>query len=207
VDVAYFQSRYFDMMEFILNNQFQFQSKNIGDTDIKGFEIEMQSSTEWPIWKINMSGGYTYIDPKYLEFDILGKQLPINKREEASRAQQNAANSSSFNNILKYRSKHLFRYDFQLDYKNIYLGLNFTYASHVDAVDWLFELDLFLKGIKDYRMNHANGYRVYDFRLGYYFRHGEFQFNIHNAFNEDYTERPGLMEAPRNLDLRFTYKF
>lgn len=206
LDLALFGSRYHDMMEFLLNNQLQFQSKNIGDTDIKGLEIEAQSITETGRFTITTTGGYTFIDPVYLEFDLSGKKLPINDRENASRGQQNGANSSSDVNILKYRSKHLFRYDLQINYRKLYFGMNFNYASNVQAIDWLFELSLFLKGVRDYRIAHSTGYRVYDFRIGYQGSRFNLQFNVHNAFNEDYTLRPGLMEAPRNLSLRFTYK-
>ncbi|MFZ1297395.1 MAG: hypothetical protein WAT16_05065, partial [Saprospiraceae bacterium] len=134
-------------------------------------------------------------------------QLPINGRDTASRAKQNAANSSSDENILKYRSKHLFRSDIQVDYKSLYMGLAFNYASHMHAVDWLFELNAFIKGIKDYRTTHNHGYRVYDFRMGYHFTHLDLQVNVDNLFNEDYSVRPGILNAPRNLTLRGTYTF
>lgn len=206
-DFSVFQSRYYDMMEFVLNNQLQFQSRNIGDTEIKGFELEMLSRIQYGKTKLSFGAGYTFINPRYLEFDLAGKQLPINGRDTASRAKQNAANSSSDENILKYRSKHLFRSDFQLDYKSFYTGLSFNYASHMHAIDWLFELNVFIKGIKDYRLEHNHGYRVYDFRIGYHFPHLDVQFNVDNLFNEDYSIRPGILNAPRNLTLRGTYMF
>lgn len=207
IDFSVFQSRYYDMMEFVLNNQLQFQSRNIGDTDIRGFELELLARKQIGEVKLTFGGGYTYINPKYLEFDLAGKQLPINGRDTASRAKQNAANSSSDENILKYRSKHLFRADIQVDYKSLYMGLAFNYASHMHAVDWLFELNAFIKGIKDYRTTHNHGYRVYDFRMGYHFTHLDLQVNVDNLFNEDYSVRPGILNAPRNLTLRGTYTF
>ncbi len=206
-DFVIFGSRYYDMMEFVLNNQLQFQSKNIGDTKINGIELDVQSKTEFGQWQLTLGGGYLYIDPKYQEFDLKGKDLPINMRETASRGQQNAANSSSSNNILKYRSKHQFKYDIQVEYKKAYLGLNFNYESHMEAIDWLFELSFFIKGIKVYRDKHNTGFRVYDFRIGYHFKHFNLQFNVNNAFNEDYTQRPGLMDAPRHYSLRLTYNY
>lgn len=206
-DFSLFQSRYYDMMEFVLNNQLQFQSRNIGDTDIRGFELELLAKIQRGDFKFIIGGGYTYINPKYLEFDLAGKQLPINGRDTASRAKQNAANSSSDENILKYRSKHLFRSDIQLDYKSFYMGMAFNYASHMHAVDWLFELNVFIKGIKEYRTKHNHGYRVYDLRIGYHFSHFDIQINVDNLFNEDYSIRPGILNAPRNLTLRGTYTF
>lgn len=205
IDVACFESRYFNMMEFLLTNRLQFQSKNIGNTHIKGFEIENQLEFKIGQTVISQSLGFMYIDPKYLDWDLKGKNLAINEREFAPLGQQNAANSSSSQNILKYRSKNLFRYDLEINRKNAYVGVGFQYASHVEAIDWLFQISLFIQGIQDFRAEHDHGYRIYDFRLGYKFHKLNLQLNLNNAFNEAYTTRPGLMEAPRNLSFRFTY--
>ncbi len=204
IDLAVFDSKYYDMMEFVLNDQLQFQSRNIGDTHIRGFEIETQASARLNDLVIQLSGGYTYIDPVYLDFDLAGKMLPINKTEQASRAEQNARFSTSDENILKYRSRHLVRSDIELNYRKLSFGLNFNYTSNVEAIDFLFEL--FLKGIRDYRLQNQTGTRVYDFRISYNFDSLSLQLNLNNAFNEDYTQRPGLMDAPRNLGMRITYK-
>lgn len=206
LDVSYFGSRYYDMMEFVLNNQLQFQSKNIGDTRINGFEMETQSHISFGDHTIRMLAGYTFIDPRYLEFDLKGKTLAINEREFAPKAQQNAANSSSDINILKYRSKHLVRLDAEYNYKSFFGGISYQHASNVEAIDWLFQVTLFIKGIREFRDAHPNGYQVFDFRLGYRFKKVEAQLNMANALNEVYTIRPGLMEAPRNLSLRLTYR-
>ncbi len=207
IDISYFGSLYYDMMEFVLNNKLQFQSKNIGDTKINGFEIETNCHMDFGQHGLGLTAGYTFIDPRYLEFDLIGKTLPINEREFAPKAQQNAANSSSDINILKYRSQHLIRMDLQYDYKAFFAGFSFQHASHVEAIDWLFQVTLFIKGIREFREAHPNGYQIYDFRLGYRFKKFEVQMNLANAFNEIYTIRPGLMEAPRNLSLRCAYKF
>lgn len=205
LDLAVFESRYYNMMEFLLTNQLQFQSKNIGNTYIKGFEIENQIEFKIGEFGISQSLGYMYIDPKYLDWDLEGKNLAINDREFAPLGQQNAANSSSSLNILKYRSKHLVRYDLELTRGKAYVGMGFQYASHVEAIDWLFQVSLFIQGIQNFRMEHDHGYRIYDFRIGYKFSKLNLQINLNNAFNEAYTTRPGLMEAPRNLSFRFTY--
>lgn len=199
-DLAIFESRYHEMMEFLLNNRAQFQSINIGDTDIKGFEIEVQTITEFRNCTLTTNGGYTYIDPRYLEFD----KTPITNFETASRGQLNAATSSSEENILKYRSKYLIRYDIQLEFSKFFFGLNFNYASNVAAIDKVF--DLFIKGERDYRLSHNTGYRLYDFRVGLNLKHFGLQINFNNAFNEDYSQRPGLMAAPRNVAARISYK-
>lgn len=126
--------------------------------------------------------------------------------DKATQAQRNAASSTSSLNVLKYRSKHLFRWDVEYQFKKFFAGLNFNYASHVAAVDWLFEVDVFIPGVKEFRKKHNYGYRIYDFRIGYQFEKYELQINLNNAFNEAYTFRPGLMEAPRNISARMAWR-
>jgi outer membrane receptor protein involved in Fe transport len=209
VDLSGFLSRYQNMMEFSLlfkDFRFLFQSQNVGDTRIKGFEIGTQGVIDFGDQKIQIAGGYTYIDPKFREWDITGKDVAINALDKATQAQRNAASSTSTENVLKYRSKHLFRWDVEYQFKKFFAGLNFNYASHVAAVDWLFEVDVFIPGVKEFRKKHNYGYRIYDFRIGYQFEKYELQLNLNNAFNESYTFRPGLMEAPRNLSARMAWR-
>ncbi|MDQ3142582.1 MAG: TonB-dependent receptor [Bacteroidota bacterium] len=207
-DASAFWSQYRDMMEFTLifrDFKFLFQSQNIGDTEIKGIELIHQSKLNFDNFDLQFGAGFTLIDPKFLEWDITGKDLAINNREKGTRGQQNAAGSTAIENVLKYRSKHIAKLDVQFDYKKFYLGGNFEYASQVQAIDWLFEVDIFIKGIKEFRHVYNHGYRLYDFRVGYQQTKWDLQLILQNAFNEVYTKRPGLMEAPRSLNCRFTY--
>ena len=89
---------------------------------------------------------------------------------------------------------------------HFFVGVNFNYASHTIAVDQLFEREAFFKGIKSYRDEHNTGYRIYDTRIGYQFSKITAQLNINNLTNEDYSIRPGLMEGPRNISARLTWK-
>lgn len=206
VDVAYFDSRYYDMMEFVLNNQLQFQSRNIGNTKIRGVECELQVQQSFNWGSAALQLGYTRINPQYLEFDLEGKNLPINEREGAPIGQQNAANSSADVNILKYRSRDLLRLDLSGRWGALFAGYSIQYASHVEAIDWLFQVTLFIRGIADFRAEHDHGYRLHDVRLGVDLGQWTLQLNLFNAFNEAYTVRPGLMEAPRNLSFRINYR-
>lgn len=207
IDFSYFESSYYDMMEFVLNNQLQFQSKNIGNTQINGCEAELYFSRSIRNSSLTIQAGYTYINPKYREFDLAGKQLAINEREFAPIGQQNAANSSSNENVLKYRSKDLFRFDINLEFKKFYAGYSFQYVSHVQAIDWLFQVTLFIKGIDDFRKAHDQGYRIHDIRIGTHLQQWNIQLNVNNLLNEIYTTRPGLLEAPRNISLKLRYTF
>ncbi|NOT38812.1 MAG: TonB-dependent receptor [Saprospiraceae bacterium] len=209
VDISYFDSRYQDMIEFtlVINKFFQafYQAQNVGNVRIKGVEITNQGILDFGKSKITYNAGITFLDPKFQEFDITGKDLSINNLDSASRGQKNALASSSSINVLKYRSKELARIDIEYQFKKIFAGVNFTYASHVEAIDFLFESGLFINGVKEFRRSHNQGYRLYDFRVGYQFKQLGVQLNVQNAFNEVYTLRPGIMEAPRSIGGRITY--
>lgn len=209
-DLSYFYSRYQDMMEFTLvvskDFKFYYQAQNVGNTVIGGFELSNQGIFDFGQSKLVYNAGITFIDPKFQEWDTLGKQIPLNKLSEATKGQLNASASTSYDNVLKYRSKELARIDIEYQYRKFFAGMNFNYASHVEAIDKLFELDLFIRGIKSFRKEHNYGYRVYDFRIGYALKKMEFQVNVQNVFNELYTVRPGLMEAPRSIGGRVVWK-
>lgn len=209
LDVAAFWSRYYDMIEFTLvvtpAFQFFYQAQNIGDTEIRGLEFSTQGKIVHGKNQWIYQAGLTLMDPKFQEWDTLGKQIPINRLNEATKGQQNASASSSYENILKYRSKELVRVDLEYQRGPFYAGVNFSYASHVRAIDKLFELELFIKGVQAFRQEHDHGYRLYDARFGYKLKHFDFQVNVQNLTNEIYTLRPALMEAPRSFGGRITY--
>ncbi len=211
IDLAYFDSRYQDMIEFtlVVSKQFQFfyQAQNVGDVIIKGFEITNQGFLDFGNSKILYNAGVTLIDPKFQEFDSTGKDVALNQLDLATQAQRNAQASSANTNILKYRSKQLARMDLEYQWMQIFAGVNFTYASHVTAIDFLFENGAFINGVREFRKDHDHGYRLYDFRVGYQFNKLILQLNVQNAFNEVYTLRPGLMEAPRSIGGRVGYAF
>ncbi|MCC6816717.1 MAG: TonB-dependent receptor [Saprospiraceae bacterium] len=210
-DFSYFDSRYEDMIEFtlVVNKLFQayYQAQNVGGVRIKGVEFSNQAILELNKSKIIYNIGFTLMDPKFRDFDLSGKDLSINNLENATQGQLNAFASTSSENILKYRSKQLVRSDIEYQWEKIYFGLNFTFASHVQAIDKIFESGLITEGIKEFREEHNKGYELFDFRCGVQFNKLDFQLNVQNAFNEVYTLRPGLMEAPRSLGGRVVYSF
>ncbi|MBK9271684.1 MAG: TonB-dependent receptor [Saprospiraceae bacterium] len=205
LDAAWFLSNYRDMLEFsaVFDQNFRtsFQSQNVGDTRIEGFEISCQSQIQWDKNTVQLSGGYTWLDPKFVDWDSTGKKLGPLSLGSATVAQRNAYNSTAHYNILKYRNRHLLRWDLEFQRSSWYIGCNFTYASHIESMDRLFE-DILIPGLKSFRLKHDHGYRLFDFRCGYKWSKWSFQINLSNAFNEVYIVRPGLMEAPRNLSAR-----
>ncbi|HPG06196.1 MAG TPA: TonB-dependent receptor [Saprospiraceae bacterium] len=188
LDASAFWSQYQDMMEFVFTGFIRgFQSQNIGNTDIKGFEISLAGEAK--LWGIPMSilAGYTYIDPRFQEFTELDSQR-----------------SSVDYNILKYRSKNQFTMDWQWTFHRLKVGTSTLYLSKMEAIDSIFEL--VIPGVKSFRETHG-GFQVWDARLSYDIRPVTVSLILRNAFNAEYASRPGQLDAPRNLLVRADWKF
>ncbi len=109
-------------------------------------------------------------------------------------------------NILKYRSKHLFKFDLEGNFKGFFLGTEVFYNSQLVAIDNLFEV--LLNGVRRFREAHSNGFTLLNLRTGYHFTEDlRLTLLLNNTANIEYTTRPALMEAPRNLTARLDYKF
>ena len=191
IDASVFRSEYNDMIEFLLLNFNKgFQSFNIGDTRVEGFELTLQGRGTIGAAGITILTGYTYISPTYRNFSEI-----------------DTFKSTSNENILKYRMKHAARADLGLSYATWSLGFNYVYNSHMEAIDKIF--DLVIPGVHDFRAAHNTGFHVLNFRVGKSFLNDLLTTSIHlnNALNRAYTYRPGLLEAPRNLALRVHVKF
>jgi len=189
-DVAAYWSQYFDMMEFtFLLSQFAFQSQNVGNTDIKGFDISVMGQGNLGNFPTSIIAGYTYIDPKFQDFTEMDEQ-----------------NSSADYNILKYRNKHSLKLDIESKFGDFSLGFAGIYNSNVEAIDNLF--NVIIPGLSDFRAANMDGYTVLDIRTAYQFtRNLKLSIIAKNILNEEYTVRPALLEAPRNITGRLDFKF
>ena len=206
IDIAGFTMRYQDMMEFNLTGTgicgVAFQSVNIGDTSIGGYEISIAGRGSILGLPTTILGGYTYVDPRFGEFD----QTQIRGDGTDSQGQINSNNSSSDDNILKYRSQHVFKMDLETRFKDLSFGLAYFYNSHLEAIDAVFEL--IIPGLTEFRQENNNGYSVLNARLAYKFGdHIKTSLILKNALNEVYSIRPGLLEGPRNLTARVDFQF
>lgn len=188
-DFSAFQSEYDKMIELTIKytNRLFFSAENVGNTIIKGLEFSGGlnghiKSVEW-----NLSGGYLYIDPKYKNFEDIKNTVSVNY------------------NILKYRYKHSFRFDFDVKWKLLYFGFGSSYNSFMEAVDRILDDNKLVKGAKDYRALHMEGNNIYRLHLGIDYDKFDFLFNIDNLFNREYSIRPGLMEAPRSYLFSVAY--
>lgn len=209
LDIAAFTMRFSDMIEFNPTRAAGFslpvfQAQNVGNTEIKGFEVSVAGRGNFfGNWKTSILTGYTYVDPRYLQFD----QTPIPAGETGTVGQRNRNNSSlKTDNILKYRPRHTFKLDLELQNGPFAAGLETFHASNVEAIDALFQI--IIPGLVRNRLEDNDGYWVQNIRTSYKFAQGlKVSLLLNNIFNEEYTLRPGLFEAPRNLTMRVDYRF
>jgi outer membrane receptor protein involved in Fe transport len=190
VDGAIFQSEYTNMMEFQASKKvLGFQSQNSGDTRIKGFEVSMAGQGKIGNITPSLLIGYTYIDPKYKDFTTA--------LDDASSVDYN---------VLKYRFKHNFKFDYEMSYKALSLGAAILYNSRMEAVDRIIELAV--PETKEYRQRNNTGFMTLDIRFSAKpIEKLKISIIGANILNEEYTYRPGLLEPPRNVQVRMDYKF
>jgi outer membrane receptor protein involved in Fe transport len=207
VDLTGFISEYTNMMEFVLakitlNSAFKpvayFQSRNVGDTRVTGGEITLGGTGKLGEGTLSLMSGYTYINPKYQNFNDSAK-----------------ATSSVDYNVLKYRFKHLLKWDSEYEIKKFTFGLSYQYFSNMEAVDKVFQLvsppPFEVKpfsAVKRFRDEHNNGFSLIDLRTAYRLNKNiKIALLINNLTNTIYSFRPALLEAPRSILARVEYKF
>ena len=200
-DAAYFWSEYKDMMEFTFGIYgpfepptygFGFKSVNVGNTKITGVDLGILGDGSVGRVPLTIYAGYTYIDPIQLDFNA---------------AEDTLRNSANFN-ILKYRYKHLFKGDIEVNPGKFMIGFSARYNSFMENIDAVFESDFTIPGVKDYREKHNYGDWVFDMRLGYRVT-TQFRFSliVRNLFNHEYMGRPADMQPPRNFTAQLNMKF
>ncbi len=166
-----------------------FQSLNIGDTRIVGGEISVAGKGKLFGFPTTMLAGYTYIVPKFQEFDRVQEML-----------------SSVDYNVLKYRFRHTAKIDIQTDIKRVGIGLSLQHTSRMEAIDQAF--NVFLPGIQEFRDRNDGGTSLVDLRFLYSPNDNDkFSFLVRNLFNVEYALRPALIDAPRSFTLKYARNF
>lgn len=206
-DAAVFTMNYDDMMEFNLTSSSircgaNFQSVNIGGTAINGYELSIVGTGKWFSLPVNIITGYTYINPRFVEFDL----TPISGTGMDTQGQINANNSSLKENVLKYRSRHVFKLDLETSFKALTFGIESFYNSNIDAIDAIF--NIIVPGLGQFRAENNKGYQIHNVRIACKIGpHVRTSLIMNNLFNEIYSTRPGLLEGPRNLTAKMDFKF
>ena len=189
------------------------RSSNVQNAIIPGFEINLVGEGDFDNnISVATLAGYTFINPMSINPD--------------------SAYLSTFSNpeleTLKYRNKHMFKMDFQINYKKIGFGISCRYLSLMQNIDKIFETDNIeitvvhptlgpssvqtgqniLSGYGDYRRARMNGDIVFDTRLSYTISNkSKFSILFNNMLNREYTNRPGNVLPPRTVIWQYSLCF
>ncbi|MEZ4986985.1 MAG: hypothetical protein R2795_18430 [Saprospiraceae bacterium] len=108
--------------------------------------------------------------------------------------------------MLKYRFRSTFKFDGEVTLGKWRIGAESFYNSKLEALDALFLL--IIPGLNQWRIDNPGGNWVHNVRLAFTpNEHLKATFIMGNILNEEYTIRPALLEAPRNITLRLDYTF
>jgi iron complex outermembrane receptor protein len=204
IDVAGFWSEYQNMMEFALDHlgivlipgnpprfeaRASFKSRNSGDTKVTGVETSVAGQGQIGRGTLFVLGGYTFMQPVFKDTLRYG--------------------SSTQDNVLKYRFRHLAKADVEYNIGGFAAGAALNYFSFMQAIDAIFESGFVepFQGVNNFRKKHNSGTYLVDVRASYKLtRSFKISLLCNNLLNETYTMRPALLEAPRSFCVRLDYK-
>ncbi len=214
VDVSGFWMEYYNMVEFTFDfflpdgqqpgptvplptllAHAGFKSQNMGRAQIKGVEGSITGGGKIGPVGVTLFSGYTFIDPINPDYNPSVDTLGL-----------------AYLNILKYRNRHLFKNDIQLEYKFVSLGFSTRYQSFMENIDRKFDESLLhdiqagfdyydftyvLPGLPRYREKDRAGSWVHDLRIGFQVvKWIKLSYICSNVFNEEYSSRPGDVRPP-----------
>ena len=241
LDVASFFQQYDDFIEFTFGrwdptagqDQFfgyGFRSLNTGRSRVTGWEASLMGRFTWEKTSIDLLTGYTYTNPVSMTPDdayftvVTGTDSTDITYNTTSFDVENAPlddgvnlfnPESSFapeNNLLKYRSQHLFRFDAEVQREGWFLGLSARYQSKLQNIDlaWLaFERSGLIPswGLESWLTDHPRQPWVFDARAGVNVSdHHKMSVVVSNLTNAEYSVRPLAIEAPRLVNVVYTYE-
>ena len=214
IDLAAFVMEYNDMMEFSFGSWgpaenfygFGFKSINIGKSQIKGLEIAIAGEGAIGQVEITALGSYTFTLPLIDDKDYI-------YYKDSSGVELNYfSTSSDTSGLLKYRYQHLAKFDFNVEYDQLFFGVSFRYNSAMENIDAIFESQLLelarplgIKASRD-RLNYTT--TIIDLRMGYELtENSRISFNIDNSLNREYLQRPASLGPPRTFSLLYKLQF
>lgn len=221
LDVAGFWTEYENMVEFVFDiygpktgffvNDVKyagFKSQNTGRARINGIDAAITGAGKIGPVGVTILTGYTFTNPIDPNFDATKDTLGLPGL-----------------NVLKYRNRHLYKGDIQLDYKKISIGYSIRYSSFMENIDRRFTQSILheystsfinfddvsstyiLPGLKQYREKNNKGNWVSDIRISYQVsKIVKLSGIVNNLFNEEYASRPGDVRPPRMFICQLQFK-
>ena len=232
IDVAGFFQEYEDFIEFTFgqwgdpateeNFGLGFRSLNTGRSRVTGWEASVMGRSTWGETTLDLLAGYTYTNPISLTPDYYYNAVTNAAGDTTGGASYNTTSLDTTGQVLKYRSKHLFRFDAELRQAKWFFGLSLRHQSALQNIDeaWLTfeqlgEADWGLEQwLEDHtRFNFRTNRRemslpwIVDLRAGVNLtEQHKLSVVISNLTNAEYAIRPLAIEAPRLVNVVYTYE-
>ena len=206
-DLALFWTEFWDMIEFRFVfkslSDFGFQSQNLARGRVAGIEVSTMGEGKIGPLPLRFYGGYTFIYPADLTRDTTQRKLGVFM---GNFFESMGGVDSLKGSILRYRYRHNFAFDFEVDYWRFTYGMSLSYTGYMDNIDEIFT-DI-ITGVTRFRARHGKGDFVMNARFAYKASEkSTFTFLIKNLTNREYSLRPAMMEAPMNIALQYRYTF
>lgn len=197
-DLALFYSQNKNMIEFIFGIypnpdgtfSFGFRADNLEASRVYGGELEWMLMKKTNALTHSINGSYVYMYP----------------------VQFNPMSGKNTGMMLKYRRHHTLKMQYSVRYSKLDLGMGLYVRSKLLRIDDVFLDELtregLLPGFYDYWQNGNKANVVADVSLGYslseIFR---LSLVVKNISNTEYMGRPGDIQPPRSISLRFSAAF
>lgn len=216
LDVALFQTRFNNMMEFTFGqwgsspggdqlSNFGFKSLNVGPTRISGIETILAGEVD--LGKINIQSmlSHTYSNPISLEPE---KVYAYDSRDIAMSFNSTSLDPSR--RMLKYRYRNTVKGDIEAIWRMLSMGMSIRYNSVMENIDEVFTsplISIFVPGVQDSRYSMPNGDLFVDLRSQYRFnKNWKAQAGVLNVFNRLSSPRPALLSKSRSFMLQISYE-
>lgn len=218
LDVAVFEQKFEDFVEFTFGQWgdvftdpmygLGFRSMNTGESRVRGTEASLMGQAKFGKnnqHTIDVIAGYTYTNPISLTPDYNYNQ------DSTFEATYLETSFDTTNYILKYRSQHLVRFDAQWTHPRGFVGVSARYQSMMQNFDKIFyELDQtgFVQwGLPNWLDANPTLPWIVDMRVGWELSETQkVSIVASNIFNKEYAIRPMAIEAPRLVNLVYTYE-
>jgi iron complex outermembrane receptor protein len=228
LDVAGFVQRYSDLIEFKFGyyhpdpfpgeydlNYLGFKSINVENASIIGSEFSVIGQGSLLGIQTNLLAGITYIHPVNVDQQKFADSLIASDPSLPDYITDSLKQSA----ILNYRFKTSIKFNIDQTYKKFSWGIEARYNSFMTNIDPFFEGNdalivylfgkptEFIPGVKNYRESNRHGNYIIDLRISYNLS-DKVRFSIitKNTFNNEYSIRPALLEAPRSYTAQVMVK-
>jgi outer membrane receptor protein involved in Fe transport len=218
IDLAVYKMRYYNMMEFAFSQWSNdisvgnllglgFKSVNAGKAEISGIDISVNGHMNIDKWQtIRLLAGFTLSDPISLEPN---KQVAIDSVGNALNYLNTSSDTSNY--TLKYRSRHMLKWDVQYSGKRWDGGFSIRYNSFASNIDANFVrgiLVVFIPGVAEGQTLNSNGTFITDLRWFYKIKPDlRVGLVVSNLFNTEFMIRPANMGPPRLVLLQIRKQF